>query len=380
MKDLNIQHQSFWNQGNGRDFLKWADLEDTNLPKQNIDDLFHKYDHKVDDMVEKWLQDGSFKSIMNYLHHQKCDEKLPDNFLALSAEMNKIPDWVDFLAIKKGEELSQRSGLTGLLILRSFSLTGGYLFSNLTKPLIATGSLEKKSTDRLHNTLGFWVEVSRSDENAQINRVKASIRTRLVHSASRITIKKKFPDWDYDQLGIPINHADMIATNIAFTVYYLYGLKTLKFDYSAEEEAGIFHLWKYVTWLLGVPENQIPNNRQEALAFFKSWTAKQGSADCDSISLTKSLLEENTPIEILRLDIINQNLNYIYGSVSNYLLDDFTLKSLKIPKVRFKNIIPNALKLKNQLTFSRSHQIISGNEEQISVLKDYKNQQHLDKV
>ena len=87
MKDLNIQHQSFWNQGNGRDFLKWADLEDTNLPKQNIDVLFQKYDHEVDDMVEKWLQDGSFKSIMKFLHHQQCEEKLPDNFLALSAEM-----------------------------------------------------------------------------------------------------------------------------------------------------------------------------------------------------------------------------------------------------------------------------------------------------
>ncbi|QCX52443.1 DUF2236 domain-containing protein [Elizabethkingia sp. JS20170427COW] len=98
----------------------------------------------------------------------------------------------------------------------------------------------------------------------------------------------------------------MVATNIAFTVYFLYGLQKLNFKYTEQEEQGIFHLWKYVTYLLDVPTEIILDNKKEALAFFKFWTQYQNAPDTDSIKLTASLLDENTPISLLKLKVITK--------------------------------------------------------------------------
>lgn len=143
--------------------------------------------------------------------------------------------------------------------------------------------------------------------------------------------------------------------------------------YSTQEEVGIFHLWKYVTWLLGIPENIIPNNRKEAVKFFYFWTKYQGQPDEDALKLTASLLNENTPISQLKLDLIRNNMGYIHKSVANYLIDDNIRKDLKIPSVMFQNIVPNVLRLKNGITFDHHKQNRDGNAEQLSVMEDYKN-------
>lgn len=165
----------------------------------------------------------------------------------------------------------------------------------------------------------------------------------------------------------------MIATNIAFTVYYLFGLDQLSFKYTKKEEEDIFHLWKYVTWLLGVPPEIIPGNKKDALIFFKFWTKYQGAPDEDSQKLTDSLLNENTPVSLLKLDIIKRNMGYIHKSIANYLIDPEIRSNLNIPTVRFKNVIPNALKLKNEIKTDVRSQMVKGHSEQKSVLEDYKN-------
>lgn len=62
----------------------------------------------------------------------------------------------------------------------------------------------------------------------------------------------------------------MIATNIAFMLYFLYGLRKLNFEFSEREEAGVFHLWKYRDYLLGVPVEIIPNDKKKHLISFIS--------------------------------------------------------------------------------------------------------------
>jgi hypothetical protein len=371
MKVREEQNSFFWNIGNGNDFLNWAKLYQEQLTPIHSDHLFREHDEQVDELVKNWLQDRSFGTIMKYLNNKNTSAKLPEDFINLQSKHREVPDWVNFESIKCGAELSQRSGLVGLLVLRNFALMGGYIFTNLTKPLVATGSLEKGARHRLYNTLNFWTVVSRSGEMSQEQRINACLTTRLVHSASRLMIEKNNPDWDYENLGVPINMADIIATNIAFTVYYLYGLEKLNFSYTQEEEDGIFHLWQYVTWLLGVPKTYIPTNRSEALSFFYFWTSKQNAPDSDSVKLAESLMEENTTISLLKFDFLRRNTEYIHKSISNYLLDQQTLNALKIQPVRFKYIIPNMLKLKNKRIINRNQQVLDGNNEQVSVLKDY---------
>jgi len=287
-------NKEFWQSGNGKDFLEWATVSIDQLDSRYSTCLFDEYDKEIDTLVTVWMQEGTFGHVLGYLHGKSPAEDLPTNFLSFKNKWINPPDWVDFTLIDIGSKCIQRSNLVGLMILQNFALLGGYYFSNLIKPLVVSGALEKSVGARLYNTLNFWIEVSRSHENAQEMRFKSAIRTRMVHSVSRIMIHKKVENWDTETYGVPLNYADMIATNIAFTVYFLYGLDKLRFAYTPEEEKGVFHLWKYITWLFGVPEELIPNDRKDALNFFYFWTKYQEKPDEDSIRLAHSLLSDYT--------------------------------------------------------------------------------------
>lgn len=366
----NTFNDHFWSHGNGRDFINWSGK--TILENKYNTSQFYEFDEKVDALVKNWLKKDQFNEIMKSLHGSK-EINLPEDYLEFKKELEILPSWLDEDLIKTGCELSERSGLIGLLVLRDFALLGGYNFANLTKPLVATGSLEKSATQRLYNTLNFWVQVSRTNNNSYKTRINACISTRLIHSVSRIMIQEKVTNWDVEKYGIPINYSDIIATNFAFTIYYLYGLKKLKFNYSEKEEQSIFHLWKYITFLLGVPIEVIPNNSEEAMSFFKYWSEYQNKPDSDSRLLTASLLNENTPVKVLKIKIIKRNMSYIHKSIANYLIDNTVKKNLQIPAVRLKNCVPLILKLKNRFPVNREQQIVNGNKEQLSVLEDYKN-------
>ena len=362
----------FWTKGNGKDLLDWSAISPDRLKQDIPNELFHQVDEQVDQLVEGWMEEKTFGAIMKYLHGEEEYDSLPQSFKDFYTQFSEVPDWVDFKLIESGTFLSQRSGLTALMVLRNFSLLGGYFFSNLTKPLIETGALEKGAKQRLSYTLGFWVDVSRNDAASQTLRLNSCMQVRLVHSASRLMIKKKNLDWDYESLGEPINHADMIATYTAFTIYLLYGLKKLKFSYSEAEEEGMFHLWKYVTWMLGIPKAIIPNNRLETLSFFYNWTWRQNTGDADSARLAKALIEENTQVSILKLKALRRNMRYVHKSVAHYLLDDQIIKLLEIPPVKFKFIIPAAMKFKNRLPIQSKKQLKEGDEAQRSILADYR--------
>lgn len=368
----NKSHHIFWQSGNGKDFLTWADVKASEIPSGFDTRLFHHFDEEGDALVSGWMKNGDFKNVMNALSGKPSENTLPDNFLSLKEKHNQPPAWVNNELIEEAGGLSQRSGLTALLVLRDFALLGGYYFVNLTKPLVATGALEKGAVHRLYNTLHFWVEVSRTSAQARDTRVDACLKTRFIHSASRLMIQKKYPDWDFGKLGTPINHADMVATSMAFTLYFLYGLEKLNFGFSQKEEEGVFHLWKYITWLMGVPENILPDNRKEAVEFFFFWTKYQGAPDKDSLKLAAALLNENTPVSLLKSAIIRNNMGYIHKSISNYLIDDNVKSILKIPGVRFKNVFPGLLRFKNKMPVNREKQISEGHEEQLSVLEDYR--------
>lgn len=365
--------EEFWTEGLGKAFLKWTNANPKLEDFREYDRLFHSYDNEMDEIVKNAMANKSMGKIMLGLNDENSKDHFPIELNQLIEDMKTEPKWLNPELLKAGAELSERSGLSGLLVLRNFSLMGGYYFSNLTKPLVATGALEKGPTHRLYYTLQFWIDVSRTSKNAQKLRMNACLRTRLMHSVARLAILKKNPDWDIDDLGVPINLADMIATNIGFSFYYLFGLKQLNFNYTEDEENGVFHLWKYVTWLLGVPAEYSPNNKREAIEFFYYWTSKQNRPDEDSRKLAAALMRENTAVRLLKFNGIKKQMPLIHKSLSNYLLDEQVKTALEIQEVKLSPFIANFLKVQNKIHSIRrkEKQMIKGNQAQRSVLADY---------
>lgn len=375
------EFQNFWNKGNGKQLKDWSNAQ---LSLNGFDDFAPLY-YQCDELGDQVVKDIYFKKkfseatqeIEQYIRNgvPKNDENIPESVHQLFSQTQEIPDWVNWDWIESGAELCRKAGLNSLISLRDYSLMGGYDYAYLNKPLIYTGALKKGAVKRLADTLDFWVNATR--KNALKTHQKGyemCIKTRLIHSYSRLMILEKRKDWNTEKWGLPINSWDMSATYIGFSLVFMHGLKKLGIEISEEEERGHFHLWKYVGHLIGIPAKFLPNNKKEATEQFYLWTSIQPTSDGDSALLAKSLLDENLESTIMKYQFQRKNLRYLHICMNWYILDADVNRRLKIPEVPMKNIFPNFLKTQNfifQKVYSRKKQIEIGGKAQEKVLEDY---------
>jgi hypothetical protein len=320
--------------------------------------------HEASREIEQYIRKGVSET-----------DDVPESVKKLFLQTQKIPDWLDYDLIKNGAELCMRSNLDSLISLRDYCLIGGYDYAYLNKPLIATEALKKGAVKRLSETLDFWVNVTRYDA-LEIHKkgYEFAIKTRLIHSYARLSLKKHYKSWDTDNWGEPINSWDMMATYIGFSLVFMHSLHKLGNTFSEQEEKGLFHLWKYVGYLLGIPENLLPDDKKQATQYFYLWTSIQPPADKDSVLLAHSLLNESLENPILKYRFQRKNLRYLHICCTWFLLDEEVCKRLQIPEVSNKNAFPKTKWVINKIydtIVSREARIKKGNKDQTKVLSDY---------
>ena len=328
------------------------------------DVYFTKKFHEASREIEHYIRNGVSEN-----------DDVPESVKKLFSQTQKVPDWLDYKLLKSGAELCMRSNLDSLISLRDYCLIGGYDYAYLNKPLIVTEALKKGAVKRLSETLDFWVNATRySALEVHAKGYEFAIKTRLIHSYARLSIKKHYKDWDTENWGEPINSWDMMATYIGFSLVFLHSLQKLGNRFSVEEEQGIFHLWKYVGYLLGIPEQLLPDDKKQATEYFYLWTSVQSPSDKDSVLLAHSLLDESLENPILKFEFQRKNLRYLHICCTWFLLDDEVCKRLQIPEVPYRNLFPKSKILFNTIydqLVSRESRIKRGNKHQMKVLEDY---------
>lgn len=384
---LNTHHfKNFWKETTGKELLEWADI----TPQENTFNKYAPLYHQTDELADAAVRDTYLK--LNYhdasalikkyaAHPITGTEEIPVSLRNLLLQMQQFPDWFDHNLANKGAALCMRAGVSSLIILRDYTLMPGYDFAYLNKPLIFTEALRKGAPKRLKYTLEFWVNATR--ENAlqpHTDAYQLILRTRLMHSFSRLQILQKSEKWDFENWGEPINFWDMIATSTGFSLIYLHGLKKLGIQISEEEELGLYHLWKYVGYLLGIPVEYIPNNRQEAVDQFYWWTSIQDKSDQDSVHLAKALLLENVENTIYKFQFQRKILMHLHESMNWFLLSPAVLERLQIPNPGFPyRLFPKFVVKANRISQkfylkspNRYRKLVKlGNKQQQQVLADY---------
>jgi len=340
----------YWSKGIG------AKLLDKLPNKPNLADadqyipLLYQYDEACDRLVEHLhLKIGFTKGqqlIRDYLQG-KAIESIYDKLI--SDFMNTLtiePQWLDWQKLQQGIALSQRSGLTGLIVLRDYCLMGGYESSAINKPLIFTGALKKGAVKRLTETVTFWVDIT-ADQALRKGGIgfEAILLTRCIHSFARLNILKH-GDWDTDKWGIPLNTWDMLATNLGFSLVYLIGLKQMKFNLLENEINGVMHLWKYIGSLLGIPLDLLPDTEEEAIKALYYWTMTQKEGDQDSIALAQALMEEPVHAAYPTSKFGRKLMREVHLYYNNYLLGNYScnllgLEKTTIGKIAYFNILKN---------------------------------------
>lgn len=374
--------RNFWENGNGKQLIEFSDAKVNFEAFEKYAPFFYHVDEMGDAVVKEVYFTKKFheasKEIEGYIRNGVSEnDDVPESVKKLFTQTQKIPDWLDYSLLKSGAELCMRSNLDSLISLRDYCLIGGYDYAYLNKPLIVTEALKKGAVKRLSETLDFWVNATRY--NAMEIHAKGyefAIKTRLIHSYARLSIKKHYKKWDTENWGEPINSWDMMATYIGFSLVFLHSLQKLGNTFSIEEEQGIFHLWKYVGYLLGIPEQLLPDDKKQATEYFYLWTSIQPPSDKDSVLLAHSLLDESLENQILKFEFQRKNLRYLHICCTWFLLDDEVCKRLQIPEVSNKMLFPKSKILFNKIydrLVSRDSRIKRGNKDQMKVLKDYLN-------
>lgn len=370
----------FWTKGNGKQLIDFSGAEVSFKDFDKFSRYFYHVDEMGDDVVKevyftKKFQEAS-KEIEQYIRKGVSEsDEVPASVQTLFQQTQAVPEWLDYNLLKSGAELCMRSNVDSLISLRDYCLIGGYDYAYLNKPLIVTEALKKGAVKRLSETLDFWVNATRYNAlEVHAKGYEFAIKTRLIHSYARLSIKKHYKNWDTENWGEPINSWDMMATYIGFSLVFLHSLKKLGNTVSDDEEQGIFHLWKYVGYLLGIPEDLLPNDKKQATEYFYLWTAIQPPSDKDSVLLAHSLLNESLENPILKYNFQKKMLRFLHISCTWFLLDDEVCKRLEIPQVSGRSVFPNTKKFINKIynkVVSRENRIAKGNKDQMQVLKDY---------
>ncbi|KAG0646081.1 hypothetical protein D0Z07_8255 [Hyphodiscus hymeniophilus] len=189
-------------------------------------------------------------------HHAE-DEKLGE----LWNEVNTVPEWVDWEQISRGQEVFYRYGGVALTALAFQSLLGGMGAGRVTEVLARTGGFSTKvARHRLYETTQHILQVTQSLDSIKPGGVghASSIRVRLLHAAVRRRITKLAAEkpsyYSIEELGIPINDLDCIATIGTFSATLIWlGFPRQGIWIRDQEVQDYIALWRLVAYYMGTP-------------------------------------------------------------------------------------------------------------------------------
>ena len=289
-------------------------------------------DEFADDVADWYRQTGMAKARDQLEHILENPTKInqsPDVLYRFLASQLKQPTWLDQSQLELGAATCRRIGMFGNLVMRDMALMGGYQSSALNKPLIFTGALENGADRRLAETRKFWIDVTRPKALRPENLgFKTSTHVRIMHSLIRRGIMKK-EGWSNDDWGVPINQADMVITNLSFSIVFLLGLRSMGFYFSKKEAEAVLHLWRYVGHLLGIDANLLPVTEQQGRRLLYLATLTQPGSDDDSRVLAQALRDQ--PLQQSKWRWLGLLKIQLHSGFSRFFLDKKAADDLVLP-------------------------------------------------
>ncbi|KAI1431814.1 hypothetical protein GGR50DRAFT_677685 [Xylaria sp. CBS 124048] len=219
----------------------------------------------------------------------------------LWAEINTVPEWVDWEQIERGQKIFFRYGGPAISSVRKnstknrtkkakkiyslripqltfLSLLGGMGSARTVETLDRTGGFDVKVVRRrLLETVQHTLNVHR-DIRPGGDGFKDSVRVRLLHASVRRRILQMASQqpgyYDTARSGVPINDLDSLGTINVFSAAIIWiGLPRQGIYMRQQEILDYLALWRYVAYVMGTPHD---------------WMATPTSAKCMMQSLAFS--------------------------------------------------------------------------------------------
>lgn len=308
-----------------------------------------------------------------------CDA--PPELVRLFAEADRVPSWVDWDQLYRGGIAIWRAGNLVPICLAYSSVGFGFSSYGGTKALNFTRLLvdNDRAGARLSETLRWFVAVTTPDgmrrENAGF---KYSMRVRMVHAAARYGVSRS-PLWKWNDWGLPITNTDLFfTTSKVFCANLVEALGRLGISYNQQEKADIFALWRYIAYVMGVPDELNHRDMADSLEKNEVIVAIERAPDEACRVLLHALIGYTTeadggyqalPAWLLNTLSTKQKLTLTYNLI-RYLTDDKFCDDMDIPRRRGLWLIGIAsalLRAKGRVT-----RLLPGNDERkVAMLLDH---------
>lgn len=269
----------------------------------------------------------------------------PDSLVALFAELDVVPPWVDSEQLDRAGDHLARNSLQLGLVLAAASLMVGYTNPAAAYPLILTGRLVDNAGMR-NLEVGDWLREVTTHGGMRRDGLgfERTVRVRVIHAMVRRHVASR-PEWDAAELGTPISQPYMAHTLSEFGSIALTGMDLLGARYSADELADIYALWRYVGHLSGVSEALLPVDGADQRRIQELYQLTRPPVDDGSRALVSGLVNDYLVPEVAELLPARMPASrsvattYVNGMI-RAVIGDSLADELGIDESRFKYAVP----------------------------------------
>ncbi len=190
-------------------------------------------------------------------------EEAPESIVRLFEEIDHRPEWLRQDLLDEAARAYCRHPVTIGLALGPASLVGSYVNGAAVEPLALTRRFTDQGQVRTFETASWlWATTRPGGLERFAPGVAATVRVRLIHAFVRYHILDGMP-WDSGRLGHPINQADSAYTLIEFSLIPLRVMRQFGIRHTRREREAIYHLFRYVGYLMGIDERVLPRTEEE---------------------------------------------------------------------------------------------------------------------
>lgn len=253
-------------------------------------------DPLADDLVAEFRQlpPGTGRAMFNQAVDHGIDTVTdpPPALTAFFEHVDAVPYWLDRGKLAHAARATGRTGIWSMLVaLPTLALNGGYLASRADKTLIGTGALSVRSMAprRIAETTLWWTSVTGPGGLDRFgDGFRSLLRVRLMHALVRSGSSRR-ADWDHDAWDEPVNQTQLAGTLMLFSLANIVGCQALGLSFSARERRSVFHLWRYVGYLMGIHPDLLPVDENDTWRLLWLQADYEFLPDADSRVLSEAL-------------------------------------------------------------------------------------------
>ncbi|GBP98764.1 DUF2236 domain-containing protein [Streptomyces spongiicola] len=276
---------------------------------------------------------GTFNSLMRHVTTagSPLPEGLPDVAREYLQATSAPPSWVDWGEMERARLFFIDNNVHIATALSFASMPACYVVPHVARLLSATHGLDYPSK-RMAETGQFTVYLMQPDAFEAGSRfIPAAQKVRLLHASIRHHLKRE-DRWDTAALGTPICQEDMIGGQMFFSLLVLDSLHRLNIHMSTEGAEAYFYAWRVVGAMLGVDQDAVPQNLEEARRFLDLYMLRHMGPSAEGAHLTRQL------IDLYEEVVPGTFFDPVVSALIRYLIGDTCADWLKVPRTAWDNV------------------------------------------